>query len=143
MQSAIKPNTRDRLSDLYRVQESANLKYNIKQGGFLGKGFGVPIDYALPITNISTIDPLIAYVPHNGVFYILMRMGLLGGIAFWSLLGAAIIGACRLAKFANREVACFGALVACAVIGYALEGYNDQGFFMYGSRSRWAPCSVW
>jgi hypothetical protein len=129
--SAIKPNTRDELSDLYRVQENANLKLNIKQGGFLGKGFGVPIDYALPIANINSIDPLIAYVPHDGVFYIFMRMGLLGGIAFWSLLGAAIISGCRLSKSANREVACFGALVACAVVGYALEGYNDQGFFMY------------
>ena len=35
----------------------------------------------------ATIDPMIRFVPHNGVLYILMRMGLLGGIAFWSLLG--------------------------------------------------------
>jgi hypothetical protein len=90
----------------------------------------VPIDYA-NITDISAIDPLIAYVPHNGVLYILMRMGLFGGIAFWSLLGAGIITGCRLVRSRNREVAVFGALLACALVGYALEGYNDQGFFMY------------
>ena len=60
-----------------------------------------------------------------------MRMGLLGAIAFWSLLGIAIITGCRLVRSRNREVALFGALLACALVGYALEGYNDQGFFMY------------
>jgi hypothetical protein len=131
VRSAIHPDTRDSLSDLYRIQENANLKVNIREGGMLGRGFGVPIDYVLPITNLSAIDPLIAYIPHDGVLYILMRMGLLGGIAFWSLIGAAIISACRLARSVNREVACFGAVVACAVVGYTLEGYNDQGFFFY------------
>ena len=58
-------------------------------------------------------------------------MGLLGAIAFWSLLGIAIITGCRLVRSRNREVALFGALLACALVGYALEGYNDQGFFMY------------
>ena len=131
LKSAVAPNTRDELSDLYRVQENRNLKLNIKEGGVLGRGFGLPIDYRLPITDISSIDPLILYVPHNGVFYIFMRMGLLGAIAFWSLLGAGIISGCRLVRSRNREVALFGALLSCALVGYALEGYNDQGFFMY------------
>ena len=129
--SAISPDTRDKLSDLYRVQENADLKTNIREGGVLGKGFGVPIDYRVLTTNISSIDPLIAYIPHNGVFYILMRMGLLGGIAFWSLLGVGIIGGCRLVRSHDREAALVGALVTCALVGYALEGYNDQGFFLY------------
>ena len=131
VKSAIAPNTRDESSDLYRVQENENLKFNIREGGVIGRGFGLPIDYALPITDISSIDPLILYVPHNGVFYILMRMGLFGGIAFWSLLGAGILTGCRLVRSKNREVAVFGALLSCALVGYALEGYNDQGFFMY------------
>ena len=125
------PNARDESSDVYRIQENQNLKLNIREGGVLGKGFGLPINYALPIDDISTIDPLILYVPHNGVLYIFMRMGLLGAIAFWSLIGIAIITGCRLVRSRNREVALFGALLACALVGYALEGYNDQGFFMY------------
>lgn len=131
VKSAVAPNTRDESSDLYRVQENQNLLLNIQQGGVLGKGFGLPIDYALPITDISSIDPLILYIPHNGVSYIFMRMGLFGAIAFWSLIGAGIIAGCRLVRSQNREVALFGALLSCALVGYALEGYNDQGFFMY------------
>lgn len=129
--SAVAPNPRDESSDLYRQQENANLKLNIKEGGLLGKGFGIPIDYALDIADISSIDPLIAYIPHNGVFYIFMRMGLFGAIAFWSLIGAAIITGCRLVRSRDRELALVGMLTTCAIVGYTLEGYNDQGFFLY------------
>ena len=129
--SIISPDPRDASSDLYRLQEDANLKLNIKQGGVLGKGFGVPIDYALPIANIKTIDPLITYVPHNGVLYILMRMGLLGGIAMWGLLATGIIAGCRLARSVDRELAAVGALLVCTMVAYALEGASDQGFFFY------------
>jgi hypothetical protein len=129
--SAVAPNPRDESSDQYRVLENASLRSNIQQGGFAGKGFGVPIEYSPEIPDIRSIDPLITYIPHNGVYYILMRMGLLGGIAFWSLIGVGIIGACRLVRSADREVAVVGALVTCALVGYVLEGYNDQGFFLY------------
>ena len=131
IRSAIHPDPRDSASDLYREQENANLELNIREGGVVGRGFGVPIDYKLPIVDLTSIDPLIAYVPHDGVLYILMRMGLLGGVAFWSLLGTAMIGAGRLARARDREIACFGAVLLCAAVGYALEGYNDQGFFFY------------
>jgi hypothetical protein len=122
---------RDTSSDLYRVQEDQNIWFNIREGKVIGKGFGVPINYALPIEDISDIDPIITYVPHNGVLYVMMRMGLLGAIAFWSLLGAAIIYGCRLARTADRELALIGALTCAIVVAYAFEGHTDQGFFFY------------
>jgi hypothetical protein len=131
VKSAISPDPRDEASDLYRLEEDANLQYNIAQGGLIGKGFGIPIDYALPIVNIQAIDPDILYIPHNGVLYVLMRMGILGGIAQWCMIGAGIVGACRLARSGDREIAVIGTLVACALVGYALEGATDQGFYMY------------
>jgi hypothetical protein len=129
--SAVAPSTRDASSDLYRIQEDENLWFNIREGKFIGRGFGVPIDYALPIEDISDIDPLIAYIPHNGVLYIPMRMGLLGAIAFWSMLGCALVAACRLARTVDRELAAIGALVAAVTVAYAFEGHTDQGFFFY------------
>lgn len=131
IQSQIHPTARDASSDLYRVQENANLKLNVKEAGPLGAGFGVKIDYALPIVDISSIDPLIAYIPHNDVLDVLMRMGLWGGIAMWFLIGAGIIAGCRLAKLADRELALVGAVVAASLVAYALMGAVDQGFFMF------------
>jgi hypothetical protein len=129
--SAIAPDPRDAASNLYRVQEDANLKLNIREAGHLGKGFGVPIDYALPIVDISDIDPYITYIPHNGLLYLFMRMGAYGAIAFWSLIAAAIVAACRLARSADKEFAAVGLVIASVVTGYVLLGYNDQGFFYY------------
>jgi hypothetical protein len=129
--SVIKPSQRDASSDLYRIQEDANLQINIREGKPLGRGFGVPINYVLPIQDISSIDPLIKYIPHNGILYILMRMGVLGGIAFWSMIGIAIISACRLARSHDRELAMVGAVTAALVVAYVFEGATDQGFFYY------------
>jgi O-antigen ligase len=129
--SIVAPNARDAASDLYRIQEDANLKVNIRNAGPLGKGFGVPIDYVLPIEDISDLDPFIAYIPHDGVLYVLMRMGVLGGIAFWALLATGIIGACRLARSVDRDLAVVGALTACALVAYTMMGAVDQGFFFY------------
>jgi O-antigen ligase len=131
VRSQINPSARDASSDIYRVQENANLKLNIKQGGLLGKGFGVKIDYALPITDISSIDALIAYIPHNDVLDVIMRMGVLGGIGMWFLIGAGIIAGCRLARIRDRELAVVGAVTAASLVAYALMGAVDQGFFMF------------
>lgn len=131
IKSQVKPDYRDDASDNYRVQEDANLQQNIKQNGLLGNGFGVKIDYALPITDISQLDPLIAYIPHNDVLDVLMRMGFLGGVAIWFLIGAGIISGSRLSRSRDRQAAAIGALVASSLVAYALMGGVDQGFFFY------------
>jgi O-antigen ligase len=131
IKSQISPSYRDASSDVYRVQENANLELNIKQSAPLGKGYGVKIDYALPIVDISAQDPVIVYVPHNQVLDVLMRMGFLGGVAVWFLIGVGIISGSRLAMVRDRELAVIGLVVACALVAYAVIGAVDVGFFFY------------
>jgi hypothetical protein len=131
IKSQISPSYRDASSDTYRVQENANLELNVKQGAPLGKGYGVKIDYALPIYDLSWSDSQIAYVPHNQVLDVLASMGFLGGVAVWLLIGAGIITGARLAMNRDREAAAVGVVVACAIVAYALIGAVDLGFFFY------------
>jgi hypothetical protein len=126
--SAVAPDHRDLSSDQYRVQENANLLFNIRRSHDLGMGFGVPIDYALPIVNIKNIDPMIAYIPHDGVLYIWMRLGIAGEIAFLMMIAAAILRAVQLARVGDKELALIGTLTVCAVVAYLVQGYNDMGF---------------
>ncbi len=91
-------------------------------------GFGVPIDYTLPIVNIKNIDPMIAYIPHDGVLYIWMRLGIAGEIAFLMVIAAAILRAVELARVGDKELALIGTLTVCAVVAYLVQGYNDMGF---------------
>ena len=129
IKSQVKPSARDASSDTYRVQEDENLELNIKQSAPLGKGYGVKIDYALPIPTIPT-DQIIAWVPHNQVLDVLMAMGLQGGVAVWFLIGAGIILGSRLAMVGDRELALVGLVVACTLVSYALIGAEDVGFLL-------------
>jgi hypothetical protein len=131
IKSQISPTYRDASSDIYRVQENANLELNIKQSAPLGKGYGVKINYALPIYDLSATDPVIAWVPHNQVLDVLMAMGFLGGVTVWLLIGVGMISGSRLAMTPDPEVAVIGLVVACALVAYALIGAVDVGFFFY------------
>jgi hypothetical protein len=122
-----KPDPRDASSDQYRKAEDANLILNIQQAGVLGKGFGRPIDYAIPIVDISKYDPTIAYIPHDGLLWIWMRLGVQGEIAFWLFLGFAVVMAGRLVRSDDRFLAMFGAVITCALVGYVLQGDKDIG----------------
>jgi hypothetical protein len=128
VRSTVSPDPRDASSNQYRLAENANLELNIKQAGPLGKGFGVPINYELPIVDVSNFDPMIKFIPHNGGLWIWMRLGLQGEMAFWVVLGTAVIAACRLARSKDSLLALFGALTVSAVIAYILQGYQDIGF---------------
>src|SRR5207237_2100480 len=67
LHSMISPDARDLSSNLYRVQENANLAFNIRKTASLGKGFGPLITYAMLITVISKIAPLLPYMQHHSV----------------------------------------------------------------------------
>jgi hypothetical protein len=42
-----------------------------------------------------------------------------------------VVRGCALARAGDRELAVLGALSACAVVAYLVQGYNDMGFFWF------------
>jgi O-antigen ligase len=125
--SVVTPSQRDQTSDVYRVAEDANLGLDIKRSFPLGVGFGVPIDYAIPIVDLSGSDPMIKYIPHDGVLYVWMRMGWFGIVAWLFWIGAIIISAAQLLRARDLRLACFASFAAACVAGYVIEGYYDLG----------------
>lgn len=125
------PDPRDLSSNLYRVQEDANLAYNIRQTAGLGKGFGPLIDYALPITDISKIDAFITFLPHNSVLDLWMRLGTQGMVVFLMLLAAAVFRASALTRSGDQDYAVLGLVAVCAVVAYVVQGSSDMGFFWF------------
>jgi hypothetical protein len=129
--STVAPSQRDQTSDLYRVAEDANLARDIKRSFPFGVGFGVPIDYAIPIVDLSGTDPMIKYIPHDGVLYVWMRMGILGIIAWLFWIGAIMISAAQLLRARDVRLACFATFATACVVGYAIEGYYDLGLVWF------------
>src|SRR5207248_1809588 len=91
--SQLAPSTRDQQSNQYRTVENVNLGIAIRQSMPFGTGFGHLIPQAVPNVDISNIDSFISYLPHNGVLYIWLRLGLPGIIAFWLMIGTVIMSA--------------------------------------------------
>lgn len=131
LRSAIAPDTRQSASDLYRQQENANIAFNIQQSPIIGAGFGRPIDYALPIVDLTKSDPFLAYIPHDGVMYIWMRIGIIGALVFWSFAGFAFLSAFRLSRAREKRLSVVGALSVAALCCYLVEGYLDLGLFWF------------
>jgi hypothetical protein len=125
--SQFQPDPRDYNSNLYRQIEDTNLALDIKAVAFTGTGFGVPIAHPIPILDATGLDPLINFIPHNTILYVWLRLGTLGAIAFWCMVGAAIVAACRLARYPDRDFGVFGSLAVAAVIAWLAEGWLDQG----------------
>jgi len=132
VRSAIDPLPRDASSNQYRIDEDADLGNMIKQDPILGTGFGVPIDYVnTPVQTVSGLDDFIAYVPHNTLLYVWMRMGIPGELALWMLVAAAVLAGTRASRSESREVALLGTLVACTTVGWVVMGYTDMGFWWF------------
>jgi hypothetical protein len=129
--SQIAPSTRDESSDVYRQEEDVNLRLSIQSAGVLGTGFGIPIDYVVPIANITSFDPMIDYIPHDGLLWIWLRVGIQGEIVFWCLIATSIVRACRLCKVPEPGLAMIGALVAASIVGYLCVGHEDMGFSFF------------
>jgi hypothetical protein len=125
--SQFQPDPRDTNSNLYRQLENANLAIDIRGAAFTGTGFGVPIDHPIPLYDATNIDPLINFIPHNNILYVWLRLGTLGAIAFWWMIGAAIVASCRLARHPDRTFGLFGSIALVAVMAYLVQGWLDVG----------------
>ena len=91
VRSMIIPNERDYLSNLYRDQENANLRYTIDFSPVVGIGFGKPFKVIVPMVDLTKDWAFQFYMPHNNMLWLWLRMGIIGFVAFWVALGAAIL----------------------------------------------------
>jgi len=73
-----------------------NLGVMIKQDPIIGLRFRVPINYgSLPHRRHRQRRQQHRLGPHNGVLYVWMRMGVLGELALWMFVAAAILAGTR------------------------------------------------
>jgi hypothetical protein len=127
IRSAIYPSSRDASSDTYRQIEDTNLWANIRVSPIWGTGFGIPIFEVVPNVDLSNIDSSIKYIQHNQILYFWWRTGTSGALAFWWVIGSAMIVACRLARSPDPKVAMLGTLAALGLVAYLIQADYDMG----------------
>jgi hypothetical protein len=117
---------RDYLSNLYRINENADIIATYNTSPVIGVGFGLPMQVVFPLADISQQYPLWNYIPHNSLLWVGMRMGMLGMATFWALIGTIILEGIRVLRSQEdsllRAVAAFA---LAAVVGELIVGYGD------------------
>jgi hypothetical protein len=95
--SVFVPDPADAASNLYRDIENYDLKYTVKLNP-MGLGFGKPFLQPVLLPDLSALDPVYNYIPHNTVYWVWMRLGPIGFLAFWYLVGAIIVRGAMIAR---------------------------------------------
>lgn len=117
-------------SNLYRTIENHGLMTTIRQHPFLGWGFGHPFQQPIALPDLSPWNPYYVYIPHNGFYWVWMRLGLLGFLALLCLLGVLIVRgaliAWQLGDHALQNVAIF---VVAVTIMEILVAYGDYQLY--------------
>jgi hypothetical protein len=123
---------RDAASNLYRVIENYDLKYTVKQNPLLGLGFGKPFLQPILLPNILSLDPYYSYIPHNTIYWVWMRLGPVGYLAFWYLIGAIIVRGCLIARhLRDRYLQLVAIYIVSVTFMEIIVAYADYQLFFY------------
>ncbi len=132
VKSLVQPNERDAGSNNYRVIEAQNLKYNIYINPIIGRGYGKPIIFFVPLPFIGNLFVWWDIIPHNTVLWVWMRLGYIGFAAFWFFIGRSLIAAVLAAKQARTPYfQGLGAFTVAALSTWVMMGALDMGLVDY------------
>lgn len=134
--SNFQPDPRDAASNQYRISEAADIMATMKTSttnSIIGYGFGKPMitPYALP--DISKIYVWWNIMPHNSILWVWMRLGTLGFLLLWFLIGTALVQGTTLVRRLRKDMPLQG-LALFIVLMVAQEiafGYLDLQWTNY------------
>jgi O-antigen ligase len=128
IKTIIAPNSasaEDRSSDLYRIIEAFDLNYTIRTDPIQGLGFGRAFYRPVPLADISFFE-LNAYMPHNSVLWIWIKLGFLGFVAMFYLFAKAImLGVARIRELDRGVDLVITTTAVLFVVMYAVYSYVD------------------
>ncbi|MDR3709363.1 MAG: O-antigen ligase family protein [Capsulimonadaceae bacterium] len=128
VKSQISPDDRDLSSNAYRDAENANLFETMMTSPVVGYGYGKPFIMFTNMVDLSSVDPLIRFIPHNSVLWVWMRTGTIGFTVFWVLFAAIIIASaqtCRDPRFTSTDKL-VGMYVGCLAVMQLIFGLLDM-----------------
>jgi hypothetical protein len=130
VRSIVAPETeRDRSSNAWRDLENTNIDYNIRTAPITGLGFGRPYSFIVAQPPLDeTGFTYWRFIAHNAIYWVWMKMGLIGFAFFWYLIGsAAILGLVTFRQMEDGYLKALALVVAGVVIMQVIFSYGDLG----------------
>ncbi len=120
---------RDERSDAWRDLERENITGNIRSAPLTGLGFGRPYRFYVPEPSLVSSGFIYwTYITHNAIYWVWMKMGAIGFIAFWLLLGSAIVqGLTSFRKLSDSTLRVLAITIAGLVVMQVIFSYGDLG----------------
>jgi hypothetical protein len=132
VRSLSQPDSRDASSNLYRDLEAINVRATIASDPLIGIGFGVPFLQVVTLPDIS-VFPFWNYEPHHDVLWVWMKVGAVGFILFFTVMGRGLMRATRLTlELSDPNARVFAIVTLSAVVMSLVFCYVDLG--LTGSR---------
>ncbi|HUL44383.1 MAG TPA: O-antigen ligase family protein [Bacteroidota bacterium] len=117
-------------SNLYREFENYNLSQTIKRSPLIGIGFGKKYDQ--PIVLPAIPFPLRDYIPHNEIFWLMVKTGGLGFFCFFLFLDSFIFYAAHLhSKMKDPYAKSICAVTIIAIFGQIIVSFVDLQLTYY------------
>lgn len=130
--SSFNPDPRDAASDLYRTNEDKDILATMRTSPIYGYGFGKPMYTPYPLADISSIYVFWNIMPHNSILWIWMRLGTVGYLFFWLLIGSAIMQATVLTiRLRDPRLKSIALLILALILQEVVLGYLDLQWSNY------------
>ena len=118
------PTASDASSNLYRDYEDKDILYTMRTSPIIGYGFGKPFLTPYGLIDVGYVFARIA--PHNSILWVWMRLGSIGYLLFWLLIGTSIVQAVRLTgRLRDPYLKGLAVLIASLVMQEVIVGYLD------------------
>lgn len=125
-------NFSDYSSNLYRDNENYNLARTVVNHTVLGTGFGKR--YNQPIPLIAIRFSLRDYIPHNQIYWIIVKMGAVGFFAFWFFFNSFVASGTQVfLRLKDPYLKAITLVIIIAVINQMVVSFYDLQLTYYRS----------
>jgi hypothetical protein len=126
--SIVRPDARDAGSNDYRVLEGENVGRNIALHPIIGAGYGREMELFVDLPNLTNIFSLWAFIPHNTILWVWMRLGILGFAAFWFMVGRMLMDTSLSARrVRDPYLKAIAILTITMIMAWITQGLVDMG----------------
>jgi O-Antigen ligase len=130
--SGFHPDARDAGSNWYRNNEDKDIMYTMKTSPLIGYGFGKPMIKAYPLADISNIYVWWLILPHDSILWVWMRLGTIGYVLLWLLIGTALVQTAQLVRrFGDPTLKGLALWLILLVMQEIVFGYLDLQWTNY------------
>jgi O-Antigen ligase len=130
VRSLYEPDPRDEASNMYRELEKINVRATIHSDPLLGVGFGREFLFAVGMPDLS-FWPFWHYMPHHNILWVWLKVGAVGFIIFWVLMGSALMHGAHLIKVLRTpETRVFATMALTGIVCTLIFCWVDLGLTM-------------